>query len=85
MEEEPKKEKRYCPDCGKRCYSEREANSALKAAKRGTSTRMSGKTIVIRSGSKNIPKRKYFCKYCGTYHLTHLPYYKVRREKKEYE
>jgi hypothetical protein len=77
--EEPEKEKQYCLQCGKRCYSYRDACIALKSAKRGIRYGENKKV------SKNIPKRKYLCPYCGTYHLTHLPYYKVRREKKEYE
>ena len=76
------KEIEYCTMTGKRCYSEREANVMLNNAKNGVWIRKNGRNIKVRSKSKQIPKRKYFCEYCGTYHLTHLPYWK---EKKEYE
>lgn len=71
---EEKEEKKYCPFCGKLCLSEREANRLINAAKRGYRRRDSGK--MTKHVSKQIPKRKYWCSYCHSYHLSHLPYYK---------
>ena len=47
-----------CESEGKICYTETEANNALNGAKHH------GNRV------KKIPKRKYFCKKCGYYHLT---------------
>ena len=47
-----------CESEGKICYTEREANEALNGA------RHHGRR------AKKIPKRKYFCKECGCFHLT---------------
>lgn len=48
----------YC-DCGKRCYSERDANYIINSAKKHR-----------KSHTGKIPKRKYYCKICGYYHTT---------------
>jgi hypothetical protein len=81
MEDERSK-KEICPETGKTCYSERGANEIINKCRRGMTYIESGHTVKRKYGAKNIPKRKYFCTYCGAYHLTHLPYYK---EKKEHE
>lgn len=62
-------ERHYC--CGKICYSEREANNVLRSCKRTT-----GHAPRRKSANKVIPKRKYYCEFCGMYHLTSRPYYK---------
>lgn len=48
----------YCFYCHKRCYSKKEADLALKLAKRKCSR------------SSVIPKREYHCGECGMWHLT---------------
>jgi len=48
-----------CETTGKRCYSSRTADIMLKSAKNNTRCRKS-----------KIPRRKYYCEYCHTYHLT---------------
>ena len=50
------KDYEYCSKTGKRCYSEREAADTIRIAKK--------------HHGKYSPKRKYFCKYCGFWHLT---------------
>lgn len=52
-----------CEATGKRCYSKKDANSAIHSAKN-------------HSHKKRIPFRSYYCDKCGTYHLTHFPDYK---------
>ena len=47
-----------CESENKICFTEREANEALKGAKSHNNR------------SKKIPVRKYFCSKCGHYHLT---------------
>jgi hypothetical protein len=49
--------------CGKRCLSRREANQGIADAKKANHFKH----------LKKIPKRTYFCRLCGTYHLTSLP------------
>lgn len=52
-----------CEATGKRCYSKKDANSAIHSAKN-------------HSHKKRIPFRSYYCEKCGTYHLTHFSDYK---------
>jgi hypothetical protein len=47
-----------CPQTGKRCYSQKEANNVIHHS-RNT------------KGKKMTPRRAYFCPYCKNYHLTH--------------
>ena len=47
-----------CESEGKICYTEREANEALNSFRHH------------RIRAKKTPKRKYFCKKCGCFHLT---------------
>ena len=54
----------YCKVTGKRCFSEREAGEHINYFK-NTHFKWSHR-------GKNIPCRKYYCKECGYYHLTHL-------------
>lgn len=51
----------YC-SCGKICYSQKEAGNVIRRIKKK------------KRGIKNkiIPMRTYYCKECGTYHLTHF-------------
>ncbi len=57
-------ENTYCKVTGKRCFSEREAGEHINYFK-NTHFKWSHR-------GKNIPCRKYYCKECGYYHLTHL-------------
>lgn len=49
-----------CSSSGKRCYSSKEADSVLSSVKRK------------HHGNRHtkIPKRKYYCDDCDSYHLT---------------
>lgn len=62
-------DRQYCG--GKICYSEREANQVLHDCRHTGARRQ-----YRRSTNKVIPKRKYYCKDCGMYHLTSIPFYK---------
>lgn len=57
-----------CEKTGKRCYSKKEANNVIHAAKR-------------KSAKKRIPLRSYYCTKCRTYHLTHFSYYQQNNER----
>ena len=57
-----------CEATGKRCYSKKDANSAIHSAKN-------------HSHKKRIPFRSYYCSVCGTYHLTHFQNMLHRSEK----
>lgn len=50
-----------CKKTGKICYSSKEAGNVIRRLK------------FSKGGVKNkkIPKRQYYCCWCGTYHLTH--------------
>ena len=52
----------YCNVTGKVCYSQKEAGNVIRRLKRHR----------IGITNKKIPMRTYYCKYCGTYHLTHF-------------
>ena len=54
----------YCKTTGKRCFTEREAG--------GTINYFKNNRYKWNGRNKNIPCRKYYCKECGYYHLTHL-------------
>lgn len=54
-----------CESSGKRCYNERDAGRAINLCRRHRAT--------DHLGRKDIPKRKYFCRDCGTWHLTKQP------------
>ena len=63
---------------GKVCYTEREAGIVMNNAKRHHYG-------IDDKRGKNIPKRKYFCKKCGFYHLTHYTYFGKTNKAKYYE
>ena len=50
------------------CYTEREAGSIVNACKRHNYSNWG-------VGQKNKPMRKYYCKDCGFYHVSHLKSY----------
>jgi C4-type Zn-finger protein len=65
-----------CPVCNKRCYSSRHADEVIGYAKN-------------HNRNNKIPKRKYYCKDCGFYHLTSQAFSKIspyqqNRRKKRY-
>ena len=62
---------------GKICYTEREAGSVINSCKRHVylGQGRSGKSSHGNGSSKAIPRRKYYCKDCGFYHVTHLALY----------
>jgi len=57
--------KNICPVSGKICLSAREAGEVINNAKHHHEHR-------TYSNSTGIPKRKYYCRDCGTYHVTHF-------------
>ena len=57
-----------CEITGKRCYTEKEADEALNKNHHRKSCR-----------AKTIPKRKYLCRECGFWHLTHFAVCKRER------
>lgn len=64
-----------CIFTGKICYTEREAGLVINGVKKHHHVG-NGKWIKSNHGnSKNIPRRKYYCKDCGFYHVTHLALY----------
>ncbi len=67
-----------CAFTGKICYTEREAGIVINGCKKHVylGNGRYGKNSHGNSGTKAIPRRKYFCKDCGYFHLTHLPMYK---------
>lgn len=58
-------QKRFCKASGKVCLTKREAGEQLGSMKKHLTTSYVGK-------SNNKPKRSYYCKDCGSYHVTHL-------------
>ena len=63
-----------CIFTGKICYTEREAGIVINANKKHHY--FDGGLIKSSYGnSKNVPRRKYFCKDCGFYHVTHQAFY----------
>lgn len=58
----------YCEVSGKRCYNEREAGRILNSMKHHRKSDHLGR-------NKELPRRKYYCKDCGCFHLTKKPLY----------
>ena len=64
-----------CFFTGKICYTAREAGIVINGCKKHVYAGH-GKLVKSTHGnSKVIPRRKYFCKECGFYHVTHLALY----------
>lgn len=60
-----------CNVSGKVCYSEKEAGSVINSCKKHYySSRQ--KTHKKTFSKKSIPQRKYYCKDCNYFHLTHI-------------
>ncbi len=67
-----------CFFSGKICYTEREAGLVINGCKKHVYS-AHGKLVKSAHGnSKAIPRRKYFCKECGFYHVTHLALYNIK-------
>lgn len=64
-----------CEETGKVCYTEREAGEAISNFKRHIHAGSHHWIKADHSNSKNIPRRKYYCKDCGYYHVTHKALY----------
>lgn len=62
---------KYCFLTRKKCYTEIEAGYAINSLKR---------KYTFSGRKNNIPKRKYFCKFCSSWHLTH---YSTNKKKKK--
>jgi len=67
-------EKLICEVCGKVCFTLREAGNFIAKCKRKKCMKK----------NNFIPKRSYYCKSCGYYHITHTFYIKnLEKELKE--
>lgn len=66
---EKKEERMICDETEKVCYSKREAGEIINGCKRHRGSDHLGR-------NKNLPKRSYFCRSCGCFHLTHEPFLK---------
>ena len=68
-----------CIFTGKICYTEREAGIVINGCKRHVylGQGRNGKSSHGTGSTKAIPRRKYFCKDCGFYHVTHKALYDV--------
>ena len=52
-----------CSTTGKKCFSQRAAAECLRGLKKNKKRRKK---------HSELPKRYYFCKFCGMFHLTHF-------------
>ena len=64
-----------CGFSGKICYTEREAGLVINGCKRHVYVGNCRWAKSAHGNSKSIPRRKYYCKDCGFYHVTHLALY----------
>ena len=69
-----------CFFAGKICYTAREAGIVINNCKKHVYLGKGryGKNAHGNGYSKAIPRRKYFCKECGFYHVTHLALYNTK-------
>lgn len=63
-----------CKETGKRCYTKREAGLVINGSKKNVYVGHHQLLKRNHRNSKNIPRRKYYCKDCGFYHVTHQAY-----------
>lgn len=68
-------EKVLCMETGKICYTEREAGIVINKARKHFYEGHMKTHKEQYSKSKEIPRRKYWCKACGFYHVTHMSRY----------
>lgn len=66
-----------CEGTGKVCYTEREAGLVINGCKKHVHAGNHHWIKGDHSNSKNIPRRKYYCKECGFFHVTHLALYDI--------
>ena len=64
-----------CSTAGKICYTEREAGSVINGCKKHIHVGSHQWVKSAHGNSKLIPRRKYYCKECGFFHLTHMALY----------
>lgn len=64
-----------CSETGKICYTEREAGLVMNKARKHFYAGHMQMHKEHFANSKDIPRRKYYCKACGFYHVTHKPKY----------
>jgi len=64
-----------CAFAGKICYTEREAGLVINGCKKHVHMGNHHWAKAAHGNSKSIPRRKYYCKDCGYYHLTHMALY----------
>ena len=64
-----------CIFTGKICYTEREAGLVINGCKKHFYAGHGRWAKSAHGNSKSIPRRKYYCKDCGFYHVTHLALY----------
>ncbi|MBQ0168008.1 MAG: hypothetical protein KBT02_12955, partial [Treponema sp.] len=65
-------EKVLCIETGKICYTEREAGIVMNKARKHSYEGHMKTHKEHYANSKEIPRRKYWCKACGFYHVTHM-------------
>ena len=61
-----------CIFTGKICYTEREAGLVINGCKKHFYAGHGRWAKSAHGNSKSIPRRKYYCKDCGFYHVSHL-------------
>lgn len=67
-------EKRLCPETGKVCYSQKEANTVKNRFKRHV-YKGNHRSYRMNTGANGkIPVRSYRCEFCGSWHLTSQKY-----------
>lgn len=64
-----------CFFIGKICYTEREAGLVINGCKKHFHMGNNRWAKFTHGKSKAIPRRKYYCKDCGFYHVIHLALY----------
>lgn len=64
-----------CVNTGKVCYTEREAGVVINNCRKHVHAGSHRWIKADHSNSKNIPRRKCYCKDCGYYHVTHKALY----------
>ena len=65
----------FCVSSGKICYTMREAGLVINGCKKHVYIGNRHWAKSAHGNSKSIPRRKYYCKDCGFYHVTHLALY----------
>ena len=74
---------RRCQDTGKICYTEREAGIVINGCKKHIYAGNRHWAKAQYGNSKDIPRRKYFCKDCGYFHVSHFSMYNTPNNSRE--